>query len=199
MENGLELALARRAVRVENLKAEIAALPAADFGNVLTFEIGCGKGHYLSAYGAAHQDELCVGIDLISSRIRDGERKNEKRGNTNVYFIKAYSSEFIDAMPDSVKFKKVFIFFPDPWPKKRHNKNRLIQPEFLTTLKGYCTPDVKLYFRTDHNEYFEWSKEIFASHQDWEILEGENLEFEEVSQFQRILPNFQTLVAKLKA
>lgn len=199
MENGLELALARRAVRVENLKAEIEALPNADFGNVLTFEIGCGKGHYLSAYGASHKDELCVGIDLISSRIRDGERKNEKRGNTNVHFIKAYSSEFLDAMPAEVKFKKVFIFFPDPWPKKRHHKNRLIQPEFLSTLKAYCTSDVKLYFRTDHTEYFDWSKAIFEAHPDWQILPSEKLEFEEVSQFQRILPNFQTLCASLKA
>lgn len=197
-ENGLELALERRAARVENLKAKIAALNYADFGGKITFEIGCGKGHYLSAYGAAHKNELCVGIDLISSRIRDGERKNEKRGNANVHFIKAFSSEFLDAMPADLKFQKIFIFFPDPWPKKRHHKHRLIQPEFLSQIKKYCAADVRLFFRTDHAEYFEWAREIFESHPDWQILPEENLEFEEVSQFQRLLPDFQTLCAALK-
>lgn len=199
MENGLELALARRAARVENLKTLLSSLPASDFGNEITFEIGCGKGHYLSAYGASHKNELCVGIDLISSRIRDGEKKNGKLGNSNVHFIKAYSGEFLDAMPRNVKFGKVFIFFPDPWPKKRHHKNRLIQPEFLDALKKCCSSDVKLFFRTDHSEYFDWAKSVFENHSEWEILEGEELEFEEVSQFQRILPNFRTLCAVLKA
>ena len=199
MENGLELALARRAARIENLKEKIASLPVRNFGGKITFEIGCGKGHYLSAYGAAHKNELCVGIDLISSRIRDGERKNEKLGNSNVYFIKAQSGEFLEAMPREVKFGKVFIFFPDPWPKKRHHKNRLIQPEFLDALKDCLANGAKLFFRTDHSEYFDWAKSVFESHSDWEILDGEELEFEEVSQFQRILPNFRTLCAVLKA
>ncbi|MBO7520877.1 MAG: tRNA (guanosine(46)-N7)-methyltransferase TrmB [Opitutales bacterium] len=197
-ENGLELALAHRAARVENLKSEIAKLNYADFGGKITFEIGCGKGHYLSAYGAAHKGELCVGIDLISSRIRDGNRKNERLGNTNVHFLKAFSPEFLDAIPADLKLQKIFIFFPDPWPKKRHHKHRLIQPEFLSEIKKYCAPEAAMFFRTDHGEYFEWAMEIFAK-SDWKFEEIEKLEFEEVSQFQRLLPNFRTLRASLKA
>ncbi len=199
MEDGLKLALERRSQRVANLAETISALNYKNFGNKITFEIGAGKGHYLSAYGAAFPNELCVGIDIISSRVRDGEKKNERRGNTNVHFIKAMCSEFLDAMPADLKFGKVMIFFPDPWPKKRHHKNRLIQPEFLSLLKKYCTAETILYFRTDHEEYFAWSKEIFENHPDWQILESSELPFEEVSQFQRILPVFQTLAAKLKA
>lgn len=199
MELGLEEALKRRQARVERLKEQIETLGAQNFGGKITFEIGCGKGHYLSAYGASFKDELCVGIDLISSRVRDGERKNEKRGNTNVFFIKAECGEFLDALKEkNIKLAKVFIFFPDPWPKKRHHRRRLIQPEFLTYLKEFCADDVELYFRTDHVEYFEWSKEIFENHSDW-ILQADNaLPFEEVSQFQRILPVFSTLHARLK-
>ena len=83
MELGLQEALLRRSKRIEHLREEILKLPSSAGG--ITFEIGCGKGHYLSAYGQAHPQEICVGIDLISSRIRDGERKNESAA-TGTYF-----------------------------------------------------------------------------------------------------------------
>ena len=196
MELGLEEALLRRAKRIEHLREEILKLPASEGG--ITFEIGCGKGHYLSAYGQAHPQEICVGIDLISSRIRDGERKNERRGNQNVFFLKAACGEFLEALPDSVKIAKVFIFFPDPWPKKRHHRRRLMQPEFLDRLKARCKDGAVLYFRTDHEEYFQWTLELFKSRSDWLLQADNSLPFEEVSQFQRILPVFSTLKAVLK-
>lgn len=196
MELGLEEALLRRSKRVEHLRGEILKLPASDAG--ITFEIGCGKGHYLSAYGQAHPQEICVGIDLISARIRDGERKNQRRGNQNVFFIKASCEEFLEAMSESVKIAKVFIFFPDPWPKKRHHRRRLMQHEFLENLKSHCKDGARLYFRTDHEEYFQWTLELFKNRSDWLLQADNSLPFEEVSQFQRILPVFSTLSAALK-
>ena len=194
MEERYQRMLERKSARVESLKAELAKI---ELGRI-TFEIGCGKGHYLSAYGQANPDELCVGIDIISSRVRDGERKNERRGNTNVIFVKALCEEFLEAMPQNMKFDKVFIFFPDPWPKKRHFRRRLIQSEFLDALKRHCDSETRLYFRTDHDGYFEWAVDVFKAHSDWDILADNALPFEEVSQFQRILPIFQTFAAKLK-
>lgn len=199
MELGLQQALQRRQKRIEHLKEEILKLPDSIFKDGITFEIGCGKGHYLSAYGQAHKDEICVGIDLISSRIRDGERKNEKKGNENVFFLKADCSEFLEAMPEDVKLSKIFIFFPDPWPKKRHHRRRLIQSEFLTTLKKYSKIGTNLYFRTDDTDYFAWAMEIFEEQTDWQIQQDNTLPFEEISQFQRLLPVFSTLKAVLKA
>lgn len=199
MKDGFTIAIERKLDRIAKLRTLIEAFDCKAFGDKITFEIGSGKGHYLSAYGAAFPNEFCVGIDIISSRIRDGEKKNAKRGNSNVHFVKAMCDEFLFAFPDSLKFAKIFIFFPDPWPKKRHFKKRLIQPEFLTVLKEYCTPETILYFRSDHEAYFQWSKEIFEAHPDWEFLPDNTLPFEEVSQFQRILPVFQTFAAKLKS
>ena len=197
---GLEEAMRRRAARVERLSGQIDALGAQKFGNKITFEIGCGKGHYLSAYGAKFKGEMCVGIDLISSRVRDGGRKNERLGNSNVFFIKAECSEFLDALKSkNIELKKIFIFFPDPWPKKRHHRRRLIQDEFLANLKGFCAPEAVLYFRTDHSEYFNRAKEAFLRSPDWEVLADSSLPFEEVSQFQRLLPVFSTLAARLKS
>lgn len=190
----LEEALARRLVRVENLKKICAEIFAQNLP--VTFELGCGKGHYLSSYAAAHPNELCVGIDIISERVRDAQRRAKNKGAANAHFVKADAHEFFEALPEGVKFEKIFIFFPDPWPKKKHHRRRIIQSEFLKILFEISTDNASIFFRTDYAEYFDVAMEVFAESKYWSAEKIENLPFEEVSQFQRILPNFSTLRAR---
>lgn len=189
----LEEALQRRAERVAEIARETACV--FEKSKTITFEIGCGKGHYLSAYAAAFPQEVCVGIDLISERVRDSRRRAKNKNADNAFFFKAEASEFLDALPRDAVLGKIFIFFPDPWPKERHHKRRLIQSDFLDYIRQFAHAGTKLYFRTDHNEYFEWAREVFAANSNWELDVDNALPFEEVSQFQRILPVFNTLVA----
>ena len=161
----------------------------------ITLEIGCGKGHYLSAYAAAFPQETCVGIDLISERVRDSQRRAKNRNVENAFFFKAEAFEFLEALPRDVGLEKIFIFFPDPWPKERHHKRRLMEGEYLDYIRQFAHAGSRLYFRTDHTEYFEWTTEVFKANTNWEILPDNSLLLEEVSQFQRILPEFSTLVA----
>jgi len=190
----IEIALEHRAERVANLRAACAEIfsghPEA------TLEIGCGKGHYLSAYAAANPSELCVGLDLISERVRDSERRAKNLGAQNARFLKAEASEFLDALPAAARLAKIFIFFPDPWPKAKHHKRRLINNAFLDALRERSKAGAKLYFRTDHDEYFEWALEIFGANSSWKLMKDNALPMETVSQFQRILPNFSTLAAE---
>lgn len=190
----LEEALARRAARINNLAAECA--PLWQKTPRITLEIGCGKGHYLSAYAAAFPRETCVGIDLISERVRDAQRRAKNKNAQNAFFFKAEAFEFLEALPRGITLEKIFIFFPDPWPKDRHHKRRLVQTRFLDAIREFCNPQTRLYFRTDHNEYFAAAAEVFKENSHWEILPDSALPFEEVSQFQRILPTFQTLAAR---
>lgn len=164
----------------------------------ITLEIGCGKGHYLSAYAATFPDEFCVGIDLISARIRDAARRAKNLKVCNAAFVKAEALEFLEAMPEGIKLEKIFIFFPDPWPKTRHHKRRLIRREFLDALRARAAKGARLYFRTDFLEYFEQVKKAIAENPLWELCRDSALPFEKVSQFQRILPDFSTLSARAK-
>ena len=189
----LEDALRRRAERVAHLRETCADIFA--LSQNISLEIGCGKGHWLSAYAAANPDELCVGIDLISERVRDSQRRAKNKNATNAHFVKAEALEFLEAMPSEVRLDKIFIFFPDPWPKERHHKRRLMQHEFLDYIRQFANAGTKLYFRTDYREYFDWTTEIINENSNWKITEETELPLEEVSQFQRILPEFSTLVA----
>ena len=190
----LEDALRRRAERVARLRETCADIFA--LSQNISLEIGCGKGHWLSAYAAANPDELCVGIDLVSERVRDSQRRAKNKNASNAHFVKAEALEFLEAMPRDARIGKIFIFFPDPWPKERHHKRRLMQHEFLDYIRQFANAGAKLYFRTDYREYFDWTAEIINENSNWKITEETELPLEEVSQFQRILPEFSTLVAE---
>lgn len=159
----------------------------------LTLEIGCGHGHYLAAYSEAHQNEICVGIDLVTKRVKKGESKRDKRGLEHLMFLKAEALEFLDALPEHVSLKKIFILFPDPWPKKRHWKNRVVQQPLLEKLAARSKTGAMLYLRTDHTGYFDWMKEQVAENANWTAKPDVTWPFEAPSFFQNLMDSWQSL------
>jgi tRNA (guanine-N7-)-methyltransferase len=163
--------------------------------NLFDLEIGCGHGHWLNAYSDINRDITCVGIDLISKRIQKSNNKKDSFGRNNLFFYKAEANEFLHFKPLNIKIRNIFILFPDPWPKKRHHKRRLIQNEFLDLLKLHVCDKSLVYFRTDHLDYFKWTEEKFQNSQNWKII-GDKWPFEHETFFQNLLPNYKSLVAK---
>ena len=137
--------------------------------NCVNLEIGCGHGHWLTSLASSNKNELFVGIDLLSKRIRKAERKKELAHLNNLFFLKAEASEFLEALPKKIHIKNTFVMYPDPWPKKRHHKNRLIQDSFLCLLHDKSIKESKLFFKTDHIAYFEWTKQIILESASWEL------------------------------
>jgi tRNA (guanine-N7-)-methyltransferase len=179
---GKEWADARRQANVERLKATLAAALAGRTG--LTFELGCGHGHWLAAYAAAHPDEFCVGIDLITHRVERSVRKQTLGKLDNVLFLKAEATEFLDALSATVALRKIFILYPDPWPKKKHHKNRFINAENLARLAAHAAPGARLHFRTDNADYFAWTGEHLAAHPGWRVEPAAAWPFEQKTFFE---------------
>jgi len=190
---GREWAEAQRARRVADLRARIVA--ALGESGPITLEVGCGHGHWLTAYAAAHPAERCVGIDLLGERLRKCEAKREKRGLSNVAFLKAEASEFLDALPPGLRLGKIFILYPDPWPKARQNKNRFVQAENLSRLARSAEPGCPLAFRTDHEDYHAWAGERLAAHADWQVEAGAPWPFEAPTFFQDLMRDRRDWVA----
>ncbi len=161
----------------------------------IDLEIGCGHGHWLNLYSDFYPDLNCIGIDLISKRIIKSNIKKEKNKRTNLHFMKTSANDFLDFKPINILIRRTFIFFPDPWPKKKHHKRRLIQQDFLQKLKKNSNNTSQLFFRTDHRDYFEWTVREISNSPLWEITSDE-LPLNHSSYFQDLLPNFQTLSAK---
>lgn len=194
MPAGQRLALERRAERVAALRGRLGVLLAG--ADAFTLEIGCGHGRWLAAYAEANPGELCIGIDIISRRLKLCENKKRRRGLGNAHFLKAEGGEFMEALPEGVRLAKTFVLFPDPWPKKRHHKNRLIQEGFLSGLAELSAEDGRLFFRTDHADYFAWAEEGIAAHPRWEVESTAPWPFEHSSWFQDLMGSYKSLVAR---
>jgi tRNA (guanine-N7-)-methyltransferase len=190
---GKEWADARRQANVDRLGVILAA--ALDGRTSLTFELGCGHGHWLAAYGAAHPDEFCVGIDLITHRVERSVRKQTLGKLDNVLFLKAEATEFLDALPSTVILRKIFILYPDPWPKKKHHKNRFINAENLARLAAHAVAGARLHFRTDDADYHAWTHDHLAAHPAWRLAADVPWPFERTTFFEERMQDKRDLVA----
>ncbi|ATC64022.1 SAM-dependent methyltransferase [Nibricoccus aquaticus] len=198
MDNAARTAdyLSRRDSRLSALKTFLADSVPAKALSQLTFEIGCGHGHYLTAYAAAHPDAFCIGIDLLKDRIIRAGRKRDRAKLTNLLFLEAEAREFLDALPSLAALADIFILFSDPWPKRRHHKNRILQSDFLSALAAKTRPGARLCFRTDYAPYFSAAQATVASHSDWKVDASDSWPFELETVFQSRAASYQSLVAR---
>lgn len=184
------LRMARR--RLE-LGQELGALLGS--ARSFTWEIGCGHGHYLTAYAQAHPDQLCIGIDIMGERIERALRKRDRARLPNLHFIHAEARLFLEVVPAGVAFDRLFILFPDPWPKLRHHKHRLVKSEFLGHAAQRATPDARLHFRTDYAPYFEEARSYITGHVAWEEA-PDSWPFESSTVFQERAKRHHSLSAR---
>jgi tRNA (guanine-N7-)-methyltransferase len=174
------------------------------FANLLTsrqplvWEIGCGHGHFLTAYAAAHPDQLCIGIDIVADRIERAERKRRRAHLSNLHFLHAEAHDFLASLPEESRFAAVYMLFPDPWPKRRHHKNRLLQPKLLQAIAHRAGQGTPFHFRTDFEPYFAEARETFAAHPEWDLRPDGPWPFELPTIFQQKAPRFHSLVAERK-
>ncbi len=158
-------------------------------------EIGSGHGHFLEAYAQAHPDHFCLGIDYCAERSRRAARKQQRHPHGNLHFMRAEVWEFLDSLPAAFTFDAVFVLFPDPWPKRRHRKYRLISHRFLDRLARCTSAGAALYFRTDADFYFEDSAGIVAAHPAWQVVPDAPWPFEQPTVFQAKAAAYQSWIA----
>ena len=123
----------------------------------MELEIGCGRGDFLSTYAGQRPDVLFVGVERHLPSIRKAVKKVfVNNHNTNVMLIHAdirYLFEQNYFNPDS--FSAIHLYFPDPWPKKRHHKRRFLNPKSLRTVRSLLIKNGYLHLRSDNIELFD--------------------------------------------
>jgi tRNA (guanine-N7-)-methyltransferase len=183
-----------RSGRLVDLRSAMAAaLPSP--APHLVLEIGCGNGHFLTAYAAAHPDCLCVGLDLRLERIEKARRKRDRAGLGNLRFLRCDAVDFLRELPPDARLADIYMLFPDPWPKKRHHKNRLLKTALLDELAARAGQGSRLFFRTDFRPYYDEAAHIVAAHPAWRLLPPGPFAFEHPTLFQSRAPVFYSLAA----
>lgn len=138
------------------------------FGRIapVHIEIGSGKGTFLLNQAHANLSDNFFGIEWASKYYRAAVDRVGRWGLANVRIIRAEASSFIaDFIPDS-SVDYFHIYFPDPWPKKRHHKRRFINNVNLGNMLRCLKLNGQLRIATDHAEYFEQIKSVLAESHD---------------------------------
>jgi tRNA (guanine-N7-)-methyltransferase len=123
--------------------------------NPLALEIGCGIGDFIAKTAADFPDRNFIAIDFYNKGCDKTCRRLDKQGITNVRVLRVEAREFITSHIPEDSLSAVYINCPDPWPKKRHRKRRLVNSALVDFLKGYMKPGADFFFATDFEDYGE--------------------------------------------
>lgn len=116
-------------------------------------EIGCGTGGFLLERAARYPGINFLGIDRVSKWMKAGQKKSEKMDLGNLRFLKAHAASVLERLlPGTVL--AFHIYFPDPWPKRRHRRRRLLTKDFLELLRGRLVAGGRIETATDDEDYF---------------------------------------------
>jgi tRNA (guanine-N7-)-methyltransferase len=127
------------------------------FGNdhPVELEIGIGKGTFLTEQAESRKDTNFFGIEWANWYWRYASDRLRRHGCTNARTVRAEAMFFLREFVADVSLSVLHVYFPDPWPKKRHHKRRLFQERFMQQAQRILFPGGRLQVVTDHKEYFE--------------------------------------------
>ena len=131
----------------------------------LWLEIGFGGGEHLAGQAARHPEATLIGAEPFLNGAASALRHIDEAGLSNVRLHVGDAREILDRLPDA-SLDRVFILFPDPWPKARHHKRRLVQPPFVAELVRVLVPGGRLRFATDWADYADWALQRLTAHAD---------------------------------
>ncbi len=127
-------------------------------------EIGIGKGRFLLAAAAARPDVLHFGVEWANEYLRIAEERAAKRGLENVRFVRVDAKDLVLRSFPPASVRALYVFYPDPWPKKRHHKRRFFQPTVLDAVARLLEPGAVLHVATDHEEYWSVIEPLLDGH-----------------------------------
>ncbi len=143
------------------------------FGNTnpVALEIGFGMGQTSYDMALANPDYNFVGVEVHTPGVGALLERLGSKGINNFRIINHDAVDVLQNMIVEESFARLHVFFPDPWPKLKHRKRRLIQAEFLDTVARYCKPGCFLHLATDWQHYAESMLKEIARSENWQLCE----------------------------
>ena len=164
--------------QLENLIVELSSIvERLELANLfpkpqpLEVELGCGDASFLVEYARRNPEKNFIGVERLLGRISKLDRKGRRAALANLRGVRIESSYFVQWLLPAHSVSALHIYFPDPWPKKKHRKNRLINEQFPALARAALAPGGKIYLRTDDADYFAQMTEVFGASKEFQKTE----------------------------
>lgn len=128
----------------------------------LEIDFGCGDGLFLTALAEHHPERDYLGVERLLGRVRKVCKKIGRAGLDNAQVLRLETSYTLEWLLPDACAARVHLLFPDPWPKKKHHKRRMVTAEFCAALTRVLEAGGEFLFKTDHAEYFEEAMEVLS-------------------------------------
>jgi tRNA (guanine-N7-)-methyltransferase len=152
---------------VESLKlAELFPKPQP-----LEVELGCGDASFLVEFARRNPERNFIGVERLLGRIQKLDRKGRRAVLANLRGVRIESSYFLQYLLPPLSAAALHVYFPDPWPKKKHRRHRLINEHFPALARAALVPTGVIYLRTDDTDYFQQMTEVFAASPEFQKIE----------------------------
>jgi tRNA (guanine-N7-)-methyltransferase len=134
----------------------------------LEVELGCGDASFLAEYARRHPETNFIGVERLQGRLKKLDRKGRRAGLSNLRGLRIESAYFLQYLLPPGSAAALHIYFPDPWPKKKHRRHRLINAVFPALAHRALNAGGVVYLRTDDGDYFTQMTEVFGASKEFE-------------------------------
>lgn len=131
-------------------------------------EIGFGGGEHIAKQAEANPNIGLIGCEVFTTGVSSLLNSINEKKISNIRIFQDDARLLLDALPDE-SINRIFILFPDPWPKRKHHKRRLIQESSIQTLSRVMKKGGKLRFASDHMQYIAWTLALMAQNKDFDF------------------------------
>ena len=137
----------------------------------LEVELGSGDASFLAEYARRHPGNNFIGVERLLGRLRKLDRKGRGARLTNLRGIRIESSYFLEYLLPPGSADALHIYFPDPWPKRKHRRHRLVNERFPVLARQALALGGTVYLRTDDADYFQQMVAVFERCDDFRAVE----------------------------
>lgn len=137
----------------------------------LEVDLGSGDGTFIAQYAQRHPDRNFLAVERLLGRLRKIDRKGLRAGLANLRLVRIEASYLLEYLLPPESVHALHVYFPDPWPKRKHRNNRLVNPRFTELAAQALTPGGAVYLRTDDPDYFAQMTAVFAANKNFFLAE----------------------------
>ena len=145
-----------------------------EFNTPLSIEYCSGNGEWIALLAEKNPDKTYIAVEMQFPRVRKIWSKSQNRGLKNLFIVCGAAQDFTKYYLQTPCVDHFYVNFPDPWPKKRHAKHRLIQTPFIDEMTQIASSHAKATFVTDDLPYATQMRIVMQSHPSW-TLEDEQI------------------------